>query len=213
MKPAAVQTRPGRARRCLRTLERVTRRGRSTSRRSLRGPRSGRARAFERFDSGCFQSVDEAAHPHGEGGANLCGARRELRENTAECLLRNSHHDRVLGRPRADAAFGRRVECALADEGASGDAPFGLRLRSVFEQRDRARMDEIPGIGGFAGKNRASPALKRRFSHENAINCTASRGRRSKGRVRPSRATSSSSVTRAVPRPPRSPPACTRRLP
>src|ERR1700733_884926 len=152
MTPAAVRMRTGRARRCLRTLERVTRRGRSPSRRSLGGPRSRREGAFERFDAGCFQSVDQAAHPGGEGEAYLFGAGRKLRENTPERFARDSDHDRVLGRARANAAGGRRVERALADEGACVDATLGFWLRAIFKQRDRARMDEIPGIGGFPGE-------------------------------------------------------------
>ena len=115
-------------------------------------PGSRRGRGLERLDSGRLEPVDQEAGSRGERGADLLGARRELRQHAPERLARNPHHDRVLGRARADAARGRSVERALADERAGADPALAFRLRSVLEQRDRARMDEIPEVGGLAGE-------------------------------------------------------------
>src|SRR6202046_3722717 len=155
MKQAAVRRRLRRARRCLRMLERVARRGRPARRRSLRGPGSRRAGPFERLGSSRLEAIDQAAHPHGEGGADLLSARRELLENASERLLGYPNDNGVFACARADAPFGRGVKRALADEGACADAPPGVRLPAVLDQYDGARMDEITGIGGFAGKEQS----------------------------------------------------------
>ena len=90
------------------------------------------------------------ARSRGEGGANLLRPPRKFSQHTPERFARDAHHDRVLDRTGADAACGRSVERAFANEGAGADPSLALRLRSILEQCDRARMHEIPRIGRLA---------------------------------------------------------------